>query len=55
MLNAWCQWAPGDARGSTSYATLEGLKAALVMCGLEITANDLRFASPGELLTSNLD
>ena len=55
MLNAWYQWAPGDGRGSTSFATLEDLKAALVKCGLEITANDLHFASPGELLTSDLD
>ena len=29
MLADWLQWAPGDQRGSTSYATQEGLRDAL--------------------------
>ena len=41
MLVEWLQWAPGDSRGSTSFATLEGLKAALREGGLGATAYDL--------------
>ena len=55
LLGEWLDWFPGDSRGSTSFATLDDLKAALIKCGLEITANDLHFASSGELLTSDLD
>ena len=29
MLSQWLQWAPGDSRGSSSYATLDALKTAL--------------------------
>ena len=28
MLSDWWHWAPGDARGSTNYATLDSLKTA---------------------------
>ena len=34
LLEEWLKWAPGDDRGSTRYATLEGLQATLVKCGL---------------------
>ena len=33
MLQDWLQWAPGDGRGSTCFATLEGLKEALNNAG----------------------
>ena len=41
MLADWLQWAPGDSRGSTSFATLEDLKAALCQAGLGATAHNL--------------
>ena len=41
MLSQWLQWAPGDGRGSTSFATLEGLKDAVRLAGLAATAEDL--------------
>ena len=41
MLAQWLQWAPGDSRGSTSFATLENLKTALNQTGLGATAHDL--------------
>ena len=41
MLSEWLQWAPGDSRGSTSFATLEGLKTALGKAGLGAAAHDL--------------
>ena len=41
MLSEWLQWAPVDGRGSTSFATLEGLKAALGKAGLGAAAHDL--------------
>ena len=34
MLTQWLQWAPGDGRGSTSYATKESLHAALLKANL---------------------
>ena len=34
MLTQWLQWAPGDGRGSTSYATKESLRAALLKANL---------------------
>ncbi len=34
MLESWIQWAPGDGRGSTSFAKLEDLKDALNEAGL---------------------
>ena len=41
MLESWLQWAPGDCRGSTSFATLEDLKVALSEAGLGKIAHDL--------------
>ena len=34
MLAEWLQWAPGDERGSSSFATLGGLMDALNKAGL---------------------
>ena len=34
MLAEWLQWTPEDQRGSTNYATLEGLRDALNKAGL---------------------
>ena len=41
MLSNWGQWAPKDARGSTCYATLESIKAALNKIGLGKKAEEL--------------
>ena len=30
MLSQWLQWAPGDNRGSSSFATKESLRSALL-------------------------
>ena len=40
MLSQWLQWAPGDARGSTEYATLEALKSAVDKAGLGRAAQE---------------
>ena len=42
MLAEWLQWAPGDARGSTDFATLNGLRQALDKAGLSATAQALQ-------------
>ena len=42
MLSQWLQWATGDSRGSTSFATLEGLKTALNQAGLGVAAHNLK-------------
>ena len=42
ILSQWLQWAPGDSRGSTSFATLENLKTALSRAGLGATAYYLK-------------
>ena len=34
MLSEWLQWAPGDGRGSTGFATRETLHAALLKVNL---------------------
>ena len=34
LLSQWLQWAPGDGRGSTGYATKESLIAALRQANL---------------------
>jgi hypothetical protein len=34
MLSQWLQWAPGDGRGSTGFATRESLHAALLRANL---------------------
>ena len=41
MLSDWWQWAPGDVRGSTNYATLDSLKTALDKAGLGRRAQEL--------------
>ena len=41
MLSDWRHWAPGDARGSTNYATLDSLKTALDKSGLGLEAQEL--------------
>ena len=41
MLSDWLQWAPGDDRGSKSYATLRDLSNVLEECGLGEAANEL--------------
>ncbi len=38
MLAEWLQWAPGDSRGSSDFATLENLGEALNKAGLGDTA-----------------
>ena len=41
LLSDWFQWAPGDGRGSTAYATLSALKTAVDRAGLGRTAAEL--------------
>ena len=41
MLSGWLQWAPGDARGSRDYATLQSLRTAVDNAGLGRTAQKL--------------
>ena len=41
MLSSWQQWAPGDHRGSTSFATLDSLRTAVDKAGLGFTALEL--------------
>ena len=41
LLSKWLEWAPGDGRGSKDFATLEGLKDALLKANLGATAHDL--------------
>ena len=41
MLSEWLQWAPGDQRGSTNCATLEGLNDALNKAGLSEVAESI--------------
>ena len=41
MLTQWFQWAPGDNRGSSSFATLNALNTALKDCGLAATASNI--------------
>jgi hypothetical protein len=41
MLSMWLQWAPGDARGSTGFATRESLRAALLKANLGQLAHRL--------------
>ena len=42
MLEEWLQWAPGDARGSQDFATLESLKKAVDKVGLGRVAHKLK-------------
>ena len=41
MLEEWLEWAPGDARRSKDYATLNSLKRAVSKAGLGVTAERL--------------
>ena len=41
ILADWLQWAPGDQRGSTECATLEGLSDALNKAGLSEAAQSI--------------
>lgn len=41
MLSSWRQWAPGDHRGSTKFATLDSLRTAVDRAGLGLTAQEL--------------
>ena len=41
MLSKWLQFAPGDCRGSTEYATLRGLRRAVDRAGYGRTAEKL--------------
>ena len=41
MLTEWLQWAPGDGRESTNFATLESLMEALYKAGLPPIAQSL--------------
>ena len=41
MLSEWQLWAPGDHRGSRTYATLHSLKTAVDRAGLGLTAQEL--------------
>lgn len=41
MLTEWLQWAPGDGRESTNFATLESLSEALNKAGLVETSQSL--------------
>ena len=34
LLSQWLQWAPGDGRGSTGFATRESLRTALLKANL---------------------
>ena len=41
ILTEWLQWAPGDNRESTNFATLENLREALNKAGFHQTAQSL--------------
>ena len=41
VLSQWLQWAPGDNRGSSLFATLNALKTALRDCGLAAIASNI--------------
>ena len=42
MLSQWLQWAPGDRRGSTSFATKESLRTALFNANLGQVAQEFQ-------------
>ena len=46
MLALWLEWAPGDARGSAHYTTLEALKSAVSEASLGSTADSLKLSTP---------
>ena len=41
LIAEWLEWAPGDSRGSTSYANLEDLKSAVSKAGFGVVAEEL--------------
>jgi hypothetical protein len=41
MIGDWLEWAPGDARGSEDYATLEHLQIAVSEAGFGVVASKL--------------
>ena len=45
MVSQWLQWAPGDGRGSTDYATKESLTDAL----LKVNLGELAFITDLQL------
>ena len=49
MLEEWIQWAPGDSRGSKSFATIGSLKKALSETGLGAAAHDFSVATDEEV------
>ena len=49
MLEEWIQWAPGDRRGSKSFATIRSLKKALSEAGLGAAAHDFNIAMDEEV------
>ena len=53
MLSEWQQWAPGDARGSSSYATLEALVSAVDRAGLGRAAQELKKSITSTLSSSH--
>jgi ankyrin repeat protein/GTPase SAR1 family protein len=48
LISNWMQWAPGDSRGSTTYANLEDLKSAVSKAGLGVVADELSLVAAGE-------
>ena len=49
MITEWLQWAPGDGRGSTGFATKESLIHALNRAGLGAIA----YSVSGKFYTNN--
>jgi hypothetical protein len=41
LISDWMEWAPGDSRGSTTYANLKDLKSAVSEAGFGIVATKL--------------
>ena len=48
MLSQWLQWAPGDGRGSTGFATRESLLGSLLRANLGQLAQQLHTPSGGD-------
>ena len=48
MLSEWLQWAPGDGRGSTGFATRESLRVALLKANLGQLAEQFHTHSEGD-------
>jgi hypothetical protein len=46
MLSQWLQWAPGDRRGSTGFATRGSLRTALLKANLGQLAHDQQLFQP---------